>query len=75
MAPLSTDICDADEENKEKPNDVVISGMSGRFPESENIYKFKENLYKKVDMVTKENKRWDVGECFYYDYYYFFFFF
>jgi hypothetical protein len=66
MAPLSTDSCASDQENEEKADDVVISGMAGRFPESENIYKFKENLYNKVDMVTEENKRWDVGKFFIY---------
>ena len=38
--------------------EVVISGISGRFPESENIHEFRENLFNKKDMVTKNEKRW-----------------
>ncbi|XP_072949807.1 fatty acid synthase-like [Epargyreus clarus] len=33
-------------------NEIVISGISGIFPESENVQKFMENLYNKVDMVV-----------------------
>lgn len=32
--------------------EVVISGMGGTFPQSENVRKFTENLFDKVDMVT-----------------------
>lgn len=39
---------------------VVISGISGRFPCSDNIEAFKENLFNKVDMVTSTNNRWDM---------------
>lgn len=36
---------------------VVITGLSGRFPQSDNIREFAENLYNKVDMVgDKENR-------------------
>ncbi|OTF78648.1 fatty acid synthase-like protein, partial [Euroglyphus maynei] len=42
-------------------NDIVISGISGRFPESENIDELKENLYNHVDMVTEDDRRWPVG--------------
>lgn len=37
--------------------DVVISGMSGRFPKSENVQEFAENLFNGVDMVTSGNDR------------------
>lgn len=39
---------------------VVISGISGRFPCSDNVDVFKENLFNKVDMVTSTNNRWDM---------------
>ncbi|XP_059474548.1 fatty acid synthase-like [Neocloeon triangulifer] len=40
--------------------DIVISGMSGRFPESGNVYEFRDNLYNKVDMITQDARRWDI---------------
>jgi len=41
--------------------DVVISGISGRFPASDSVEEFKNNLYNGVDMVTADNTRWPVG--------------
>ncbi|KAJ3652417.1 hypothetical protein Zmor_018385 [Zophobas morio] len=38
--------------------EVVISGMSGRFPESDNVYEFRDNLFNKTEMVTENEKRW-----------------
>ena len=38
--------------------DMVISGMSGRFPESDNIHEFRDNLFNKTDMVTVSEKRY-----------------
>ncbi|ESO05744.1 hypothetical protein HELRODRAFT_99033 [Helobdella robusta] len=40
---------------------VVISGMSGRFPSSDNVEEFKQNLMNKVDMVTDSSLRWPPG--------------
>ncbi|KAK4878117.1 hypothetical protein RN001_010623 [Aquatica leii] len=37
---------------------LVISGMAGRFPESDNVGQYRENLINKVDMVTSDNRRW-----------------
>ncbi len=42
--------------------EVVISGMSGRFPESDNTDEFAKNLYNKVDMITEDDRRWPTGE-------------
>lgn len=39
-------------------NDIVISGMAGRFPKSANIEIFSKNLYNKVDMVDDLETRW-----------------
>lgn len=41
--------------------DVVISGISGRFPEAQNIKEFMDNLFEGVDMITEDNRRWDPG--------------
>lgn len=40
--------------------EVVISGLAGRFPESADIYALRDNLFNKVNMVTKENHRWEL---------------
>ncbi|CAF0706992.1 unnamed protein product [Brachionus calyciflorus] len=42
-------------------DDLVISGVSGRYPESENIDEFAQNLYNGVDMVTETDRRWPIG--------------
>ncbi|XP_063924749.1 fatty acid synthase-like [Zophobas morio] len=42
-------------------DEVVISGMSGRFPESENIHEFRDNLFNKKQMVTENETRWKAG--------------
>ncbi|XP_046608837.1 fatty acid synthase-like [Neodiprion virginianus] len=42
-----------------KPGDeVVISGIAGRFPESHNVAHFRENLFNKVDLITDDDRRW-----------------
>ena len=43
-------------------DDIVITGISGCFPESENVYQFQDNLINKVDMVTEDDRRWKLGE-------------
>lgn len=42
--------------------EVVISGISGRLPESNSIAEFKENLYAGVDLVTDDDRRWPSGK-------------
>ncbi|XP_032662832.1 fatty acid synthase-like [Odontomachus brunneus] len=42
-----------------KPGDeIVISGIAGRFPESRNVEILKNNLLNKKDMVTDDDRRW-----------------
>jgi len=41
-----------------KDNDIVISGVSGRFPNSNNLREFEYNLYNKVDMTDDDESRW-----------------
>lgn len=41
--------------------DVVISGVSCRLPESSNMREFRQNLVSGKDMVTEDARRWDPG--------------
>jgi fatty acid synthase len=41
--------------------EVVITGISGYFPESENVYELRDNLFNKVNMVAKDNESWKYG--------------
>jgi fatty acid synthase len=43
-------------------DDIVITGIAGCYPESENVYHFRDNLFNKVDMVTEDHRRWKLGE-------------
>lgn len=43
-------------------DDVVISGMSARLPESDSVAEFEKNLYDGVDMVTDDERRWPAGK-------------
>ncbi|KAG5675346.1 hypothetical protein PVAND_005256 [Polypedilum vanderplanki] len=42
----------------ESEDDIVISGISGRFPKSRNVQEFCKNLYGKVDMTCDKEDRW-----------------
>lgn len=42
--------------------DVVISGISGRFPESDTMDEFAKKLFSGEDMVTRDDRRWPVGK-------------
>jgi acyl transferase domain-containing protein len=54
--PVSTDV------QNPTGDDIVITGIAGCFPESENVYQFQDNLFNKVDMVTEDDRRWKLGE-------------
>ncbi|XP_063312266.1 fatty acid synthase [Pelobates fuscus] len=41
--------------------DIVIAGIAGRLPESDNLQEFWENLIGGVDMVTEDDRRWRPG--------------
>lgn len=41
----------------EKGDEIVVSGMSGRFPLSNNLSAFEYNLYNKIDMVNDDEDR------------------
>lgn len=38
---------------------LVISGISGRFPNANNVQEFSHNLYNKVDMIDDDDSRWN----------------
>jgi acyl transferase domain-containing protein len=42
-------------------DDLVISGISCRLPESDNMEEFSLNLFNGVDMVTDDGRRWTPG--------------
>ncbi|XP_015113130.1 fatty acid synthase [Diachasma alloeum] len=42
----------------EPDDEIVISGISGRFPESNNLNEFRDNLMNKVDLITNDDRRW-----------------
>ncbi|XP_015113057.1 fatty acid synthase [Diachasma alloeum] len=42
----------------EPGEEIVISGISGRFPESDNLNQFRDNLMNKRDLITDDNRRW-----------------
>ncbi|GFO05493.1 fatty acid synthase-like [Plakobranchus ocellatus] len=41
--------------------EIVIAGISGRYPESDSVTEFQENLMNKINMVTVDNRRWEPG--------------
>ena len=43
------------------PNDVVISGVSCRLPESDSVEEFWQHLINGEDMVTEDDRRWKPG--------------
>ncbi|KAG6462007.1 hypothetical protein O3G_MSEX012999, partial [Manduca sexta] len=40
------------------PDDIVLTGLSGRLPESDNIEEFARQLFDGVDLVTADDRRW-----------------
>jgi hypothetical protein len=41
--------------------EIVISGIGGRFPESDTVDEFANNLYNNVDMIVDDDRRWPKG--------------
>nr|XP_012224502.1 PREDICTED: fatty acid synthase-like [Linepithema humile] len=41
-------------------NDIVISGIAGRFPSSDNMKQLQENLFKKINLVKEDHIRWNI---------------
>lgn len=51
-----------DEEFGFQPEDIVVSGFSGRFPECDSIDELREKLYAGVDMINDNATRWPYGK-------------
>lgn len=47
--------------NFELNDDVVITGIAGRYPESDNMDELADNLFNHVDMITEDDRRWTPG--------------
>lgn len=45
----------------EPGEEIVISGMSGRLPESNNIEEFKNNIFNKKNLSTPDDKKWKMN--------------
>ena len=39
-------------------DDIIISGISGRFPQCHNIDELKDNLFNHIDMIDDKETRW-----------------
>ncbi|VVC87707.1 unnamed protein product [Leptidea sinapis] len=48
-------------ETPARDDDVVITGLSGRLPDSDNIEEFAQHLFDGVDLVTADDRRWTPG--------------
>jgi len=46
----------------ESSDEIVISGIAGRFPASDNVTKLKENLFNKVNLLRDDHNRWNKGD-------------
>ena len=44
-----------------KPESLVVSGISGRFPECQNIKQFRERILAGDCLVTHDDARWPLG--------------
>lgn len=42
--------------------EVVITGISGAFPDSDTVTEFADKLYNKVDLISGDGRRWTLGE-------------
>ncbi|KYM98433.1 Fatty acid synthase [Cyphomyrmex costatus] len=41
--------------------DIVISGIAGRFPRSDDMNQLRENLFNKTDLVRADHNRWKIA--------------
>ncbi|RWS03476.1 fatty acid synthase-like protein, partial [Dinothrombium tinctorium] len=45
---------------KSDEEEIVVSGISGRYPESDNIEEFWHNLINGYDLYSADDRRWPV---------------
>ncbi|GFO05616.1 fatty acid synthase [Plakobranchus ocellatus] len=46
--------------------EIVVSGISGRYPDSANVGELQYNLLNGINMITVDNRRWEPGDLIYY---------
>lgn len=44
-------------------DEIVLTGISGRLPDSSTIEEFAKNLFDGVDLVTADDRRWPPGNA------------
>lgn len=42
--------------------EIVISGIAGRYPDSHNVKELQDNLLNKVDLISRDYRRWKLGK-------------
>jgi len=42
--------------------EIVISGIAGRFPSSDNMNQLRENLFNEVNLLRTDHGRWKPGD-------------
>jgi len=42
--------------------EIVISGIAGSFPNSDNMNQLRENLFNKVDLIRADHGQWKLGD-------------
>ncbi|XP_022831505.1 fatty acid synthase [Spodoptera litura] len=42
-------------------DEVLITGISGYFPDSDSVIHLQENLFNKVDLISGDSRRWKLG--------------
>lgn len=45
--------------------EVMITGIAGVFPDSDNVRHFGENLIAKKDLISDDDRRWKLGKLFF----------
>jgi len=48
--------------NSGSGEEIVISGIAGRFPNSDNMNQLRENLFNKTDLIRADHDRWKIGK-------------
>lgn len=61
MSSKNIELMEPNDNDHSIANAVVISGVSGRLPESSTIQEFKHNLFNGIDMVNDDPARWPKG--------------
>lgn len=46
----------------EPGDEIVLTGFSGNFPDSDGLKNFGDNLFNKVDLISDDTRRWALGK-------------